>query len=182
VATMKHTIVALVENKPGVLNRMVSLFRQRGFNIESLAVGVCELPHLSRMTIVTTGAPAVIEQVRKQLEKITDVVKVSDITAENMVTRELALVKVKATAATRGEIIEIVDIFRANIVDVAADSVTVEVTGDEDKIDSLYSLLQGFGIKEMNRTGRIATTRGMVGTLPVAEHVTMPRGTIKKTP
>ena len=179
-ATMKHIIVALVENKPGVLTRMVSLFRRRGFNIESLAVGVCELPHLSRMTIVTTGPPAIVEQVRKQLEKITDVVKVSDITTENMVTRELALVKVKATAATRGEIIEIVDIFRANIVDVAVDSVTVEVTGDEDKINSLFNLLRGFGIKEMNRTGRIATTRGVAGTLPVAERVSMPRGKGKK--
>jgi len=177
---MKHTIVALVENKPGVLNRMVSLFRQRGFNIESLAVGVCELTHLSRMTIVTTGPPTIVEQVRKQLEKIVDVVKVSDITTENVVTRELALIKVKATAATRGEIIEIVDIFRANIVDVAADSVTVEVTGDEDKIDSLFNLLRGFGIKEMNRTGRVATTRGMVGTLPVAERVSMLRGKGKK--
>jgi len=170
-ATTKHIIVALVENEPGVLNRMVSLFRRRGFNIESLVVGTSELPHLSRMTIVVEGAATMVEQVRKQLEKIVDVVKVSDITAENMVTRELALIKVKATASTRSEIIEIVDIFRANIVDVAADSVTVEVTGDREKIDSLFNLLHGFGIKEMNRTGLIATTRGVMGTLPVAEGI-----------
>jgi len=180
-ATTKHTIIALVENKPGVLNRMVSLFRRRGFNIESLAVGHSELPRLSRMTIVVDGAATMVEQVRKQLEKIVDVVKVTDISAENAVTRELALIKVKATASTRSEIIEIVDIFRANIVDVAADSVTVEVTGNEDKINSLFNLLRGFGIKEMNRTGLIATTRGMVGVLPVAEGLTKTRGKGQKT-
>jgi acetolactate synthase-1/3 small subunit len=140
---------------------MVSLFRRRDFNIESLAVGVCEQPHLSRMTIVAAGSTTIVEQVRKQLEKIADVVKVSDITSEDTLARELALIKVKATASTRGEIIQIVDVFRANIIDVAADSVTVEVTGDEDKINSLFNLLRSFGIKEMNRTGRIATTRGV---------------------
>jgi len=180
-ATTKHIIVALVENKPGVLNRMVSLFRRRGFNIESLVVGRSELPHLSRMTIVVDGAANMVEQVRKQLDKIVDVVKVSDITAENAVARELALIKVKATAATRSEIIEIVDIFRANIIDVAADSVTIEVTGDGEKINSLFNLLRGFGIKEMNRTGLIATTRGMAGVLPVAEGLTRIRGKGQKT-
>ena len=168
---IKHTLVALVGNKPGVLNRMVSLFRRRGFNIESLAVGVCEQPHLSRMTIVAAGPPSIVEQVRKQLEKIADVVKVSDITSEDTLARELALIKVKATTSTRNEIIQIVDIFRANIVDVAADSLTVEVTGDEDKIDSLFNLLRSFGIKEMNRTGRIATTRGVTRMLPVKERM-----------
>jgi len=133
------------------------------------------------MTIVAAGPPTIVEQVRKQLEKIADVVKVSDITAENAITRELALIKVKATATTRSEIIEIVDIFRANIVDVASDSVTVEVTGDEDKIDSLFNLLRGFGIKEMNRTGLIATTRGMAGILPVAEGLTKTRSKGQKT-
>ena len=168
-ATMKHTITALVEDKPGVLNRMASLFRRRGFNIESIAVGPSELRHSSRMTIVVNGSVAMVEQVRKQLEKLVDVVRVSDITEDNIVARELALIKVKATSANRSEIIEIVDIFRANIVDVAADSVTIEVTGDEDKINSLANLLSGFGIKELGRTGRIAMTRGNPGPLPAEE-------------
>jgi len=163
----KHTIVALVEDKPGVLNHMASLFRRRGFNIESIAVGHSEVPHLSRMTLVVNGANTMVEQVRKQLDKVVDVVKVSDITSDKIITRELALIKVKATSSTRSEIMQIVDIFRANIVDVAADSVTVEVTGDENKIDSLLALLRGFGIKELARTGRIALTRGETNPLPV---------------
>jgi len=162
----KHTLVALVEDKPGVLNRMASLFRRRGFNIESIAVGHSELPHLSRMTIVVDGAATMVEQVRKQLDKVIDVVKVSDITEEDIVARELALIKVKANSSTRSEIIQIVDIFRANIVDVAADSVTIEVTGDEEKIDSLFNLLRSFGIREIARTGCIAMTRGSSGPLP----------------
>ena len=117
----KHTIVALVENKPGVLNRMASLFRRRGFNIESIVVGHSEMPHLSRMTFVVDGATTTVEQVRKQLDKVIDVVKVSDITGDDLIVRELALFKVKATSSTRSEIIQIVDIFRANIVDVASD-------------------------------------------------------------
>jgi len=159
-ATAKHTLVALVENKPGVLNRMASLFRRRDFNIESIAVGHSELPHLSRMTIVVIGTTAMVEQVRKQVDKLVNVVKVFDITGNDTVARELALIKVKADSVTRSEIIEIVDMFRANIVDVSVDSVTVEVTGDEDKIKSLLNLLGNFGIKEMAKTGRIAMTRG----------------------
>jgi len=162
----KHTLVALVEDKPGVLNQVASLFRRRGFNIESLAVGHSELPHLSRMTIVVNGTATTVEQVIKQLDKVADVVKVSDITDDRMVARELALIKVHATPSTRSGIIEIVDIFRANIVDVASDSVTIEVTGDEEKINSLFSLVRGFGIKELARTGRIAMTRGGSGLLP----------------
>ncbi|MFC1985096.1 acetolactate synthase small subunit [Chloroflexota bacterium] len=164
-AATKHTIVALVEDKPGVLNRMASLFRRRGFNIESIAVGHSEIPHLSRMTLVVDGTTTSVEQVRKQLDKVTDVVRVSDITGDNIVTRELALIKVKATSSTRSEIMQIVDIFRANIVDVGSDSVTIEVTGDEDKINSLYSLLRGFGIRELARTGRIAMPRGTLSPL-----------------
>ena len=156
----KHTLVALVEDKPGVLNRIASLFRRRAFNIQSLAVGGSEHPGLSRMTIVAVGDSAQIEQVRKQLDKLINVVKVSDITEEEMVARELALIKVKATASTRSEIIQIVDIFRANIVDVAPGSLTVEVTGDADKLNSLLGLLRDFGVKEVSRTGRIALTRG----------------------
>jgi acetolactate synthase I/III small subunit len=157
---IKHTLVALVEDKPGVLNRVASLFRRRSFNIESLAVGGSEHPGLSRMTIVAVGDSAQVEQVRKQLEKLINVVKVSDITEGDMVTRELALIKVKATASTRSEIMQIVSIFRANIVDVSPGSVTVEVTGDEGKVNSLLGLLHDFGVKEVSRTGRIALTRG----------------------
>ena len=161
-ATTKHTLVALVEDKPGVLNRMANLFRRRGFNIESIAVGHSEVPHLSRMTIVVDGTTTSVEQVRKQLDKVVDVIKVSDITSDDIIARELALVKVRATSTNRSEIMQIVDIFRANIVDVASDSVTVEVTGDEEKVDSLLNLLRGFGIKETSRTGRIAMTRGVL--------------------
>ncbi len=159
----KHTLVALVEDKPGVLNRVASLFRRRGFNIESIAVGHSEKPNLSRMTIVVDGTTTSVEQVRKQLDKLPDILKVSDISEDNIIARELALIKVHATSATRSEIIEIVDIFRANIVDVAADSVTIESTGDEEKINSLLKLVRGFGIKEIARTGRIAMSRGSPG-------------------
>ena len=156
----KHTLIFLVANKPGVLNRVASLFRRRGFNIESIAVGHSEVPHLSRRTVVIDGATTMVEQVRKQLDKIIDVVKVSDITGGGLIARELALIKVKTTPATRSEVMQIVDIFRANIVDVAANSLTIEVTGEEAKIDSLYDLLRGFGVKELTRTGRVAMTRG----------------------
>jgi acetolactate synthase I/III small subunit len=159
-ATTKHTLVAIVQDKPGVLNRVVSLFRRRGFNIDSIAVGHSETPHLSRVTIIVNGTTGTVEQVRKQLDKLIDVVKIFDITAEKLTGRELALVKVKATSATRSEILEIADIFRANIVDVASDSLTIEITGDEDKIESMLRLLHGFGIKEIARTGRVAMVRG----------------------
>ena len=158
--TAKHTLVALVEDKPGVLTRVAGLFRRRGFNIQSLAVGRSEQAGLSRMTFVVNGNSTEGEQVRKQLEKLINVVSVSDITEEAIVSRELTLVKVTSTASTRSEIIQIVDIFRANIVDVSSDSLTVEVTGDEDKVKSLIELLSAFGIKEITRTGRVALTRG----------------------
>jgi len=165
----KHTLIALVEDRPGVLNRVASLFRRRGFNIDSIAVGHTEMPHISRMTIVVDGTTASVEQARKQLDKLIDVVKVTDITGDNTVAREMALIKVRATPSTRSEIIQIVDIFRANIVDVASDSVTIEVTGDEDKINSLFRLLKGFRIREVARTGRIAMTRGAARPLVVAD-------------
>jgi len=158
----KHTLIALVEDKPGVLNRVVSLFRRRGYNIQSLAVGGSERPGLSRMSFVVVGDSAVVEQVRKQLDKLIDVVKVSDITDIDAVSRELALIKVKAPASVRSEIMQIVDIFRANIVDVSSNSLTVEATGDESKLESLIELLHRFGIKEITRTGKIAITRGGV--------------------
>ena len=168
-ATKKHTLVALVEDRPGVLNRVSSLFRRRNFNIDGIAVGHTEQPNLSRMTIVVEGDDAKVEQVRKQLDKVVDVVKIVDITSDEKVVRELALVKVKATASTRSEIIQIVDIFRANIVDVSSDSLMVEVTGDEEKVSSLLELLRGFGIREIATTGRIALTRGGAGPLQVEE-------------
>jgi acetolactate synthase I/III small subunit len=162
-ASNKHTIVALVADRPGVLNRMASLFRRRGFNIDSIAVGHSETPHLSRMTIVAEGSDTQVEQIRKQVEKIVDVIRVQDISGLNIVSRELALIKVKSTPETRSEIMQIVDIFRAKIVDVSADSVMVEATGDEEKVDSLYNLLKPFGLKEISRTGRIAMARGDQG-------------------
>ena len=157
-----HTIVALVEDRPGVLNRVSSLFRRRGFNISSLAVGKSEQPHLSRMTFVVEGDEATLEQVTKQLNKLIDVIKVSELVDEDIVARELALVKVRATPSTRSEIIQLVDIFRANIVDVSPHSLIIEVTGEEDKINALYALLRPFGVRELMRTGRIAMSRGSV--------------------
>ncbi len=180
-AATKHILVALVQDKPGVLNRMASLFRRRGFNIESIAVGQSETRRLSRMTIVVNGAATMVEQVRKQLDKLIDVVKVADITGERITVRELALIKVTATAAHRSEIVEIVDIFRASIVDVAADSLTIEVTGDEEKIGSLLGLLGGFGIREITRTGRIAMTRGSSGSLAVGEGLSKARSKRQET-
>lgn len=167
--TTKHTLVALVSNKPGVLNRIASLFRRRGFNIESIAVGHSEAPEVSRVTIVVDGTGTSVEQVRKQLDKLIDIYKVTDITGDSMVARELCLIKVKTTDATRSEVIQIVDIFRANIVDVSMDSLTVEVTGDDDKIESLLNLLRNFGIKEVARTGRIALLRGVARSQPADE-------------
>ena len=169
---MRHTLVALVEDKPGVLTRMASLFRRRGFNIESIAVGQSELPNLSRMTLVVNGSASILEQVRKQLSKVVDVVKVADVTSDNITVRELALIKVRATSSTRSEIIEIADIFRANIVDVATDSLTIEITGDEDKLDSMLNLLRGFGIREVARTGRIAMLRGSPSKISAEERET----------
>ncbi len=155
-----HTIVALVQDKPGVLNRVASMFRRRGYNIASLSVGHSEQPGFSRMTFVVNGDDHTIEQVRKQLDRLIDVVKVSDLSDENVVARELALIKVQATPYNRSEIIQLVDIFRANIVDVSPDSLIIEVTGDEDKVDSLLQLLKSFGVRELMRTGRVAMLRG----------------------
>lgn len=160
----KHTVIALVEDKPGVLNRIASKWRQRGFNIESLAVGHSEIPGLSRMTFVVDAATTDTEQVVKQLDKLVDIVEIRDITHESLVMREMALLKVRADARTRSSIIEIVDIFHAEIVDVAPDSLIIEVTGEEDKIDAMIRLLQDFEVIEMMRTGRVAMVRGSAGT------------------
>jgi acetolactate synthase-1/3 small subunit len=169
VKTVKHTIVALVENKPGVLNRIASKWRQRGFNIESLAVGHSEIPGLSRMTFVVDGATTDVEQVTKQLYKIIEVVKMSDLTDEDMVARELALIKVSASPTSRSAVIEVVDIFRADIIDVSPESVIVQVTGTEDKVDAIMEMLRPYGIRELVRTGRVAMTRGAAATIEGAE-------------
>lgn len=157
---MKHTLAILVENKPGVLTRVAGLFSRRGFNIESLAVGVTENLDTSRITIVVSGDDNILEQVEKQLNKLIDVIRVSDIPAEDSVSRELALIKVGVDSNTRAEVMQIVDIFRAKIVDVGIKSLVVEVTGDESKINAIEQLLRQFGIKEMVRTGKIAMNRG----------------------
>ena len=157
----KHTITALVADKPGVLNRISSLFRRRGYNIASLAVGHSEDPSLSRMTFVVEGDDAVVEQVTKNLNKLIDVIKVTEVSEQDVVSRELALIRVKANVQTRSEIMQMVDIFRANIVDVAPDSLIVEVTGDEEKVDSLQGLLRSFGVIEVMRSGTIAMNRGI---------------------
>jgi acetolactate synthase-1/3 small subunit len=163
-----HTIVALVQDRPGVLNKIASKWRQRAFNIESLTVGHSEIPGLSRMTFTVDGASHDIEQVTKQLYKVIEVVKITDVTSEEVVARELALVKVAATKETRGSIIEIVDVFRAKIVDVGTDSLVIEATGTEDKIDAIVSMLQPFGLKELVRTGRVAMVRGGTTTMKAA--------------
>jgi acetolactate synthase-1/3 small subunit len=159
----KHTLIALMEDRPGVLNRVASLFRRRNFNIASLTVGHSETPGISRMTVVVDADGAGIEQVEKQLYKLVNITKVSDVSHEPTVVRELALIKVHATAPTRAEIMQLVDIFRAKVVDVAAESLTIEITGPEDKVDSLVQLLRPFGIKELVRTGRVAMVRGSNG-------------------
>lgn len=159
----RRTLVALMEDKPGVLGRVVNLFRRRNFNIESLSVGHSETPGISRMTVVVYGNDAVIEQVVKQLYKLIDVTKVNDISSDVALFRELALIKVHATPANRAEIKQLVDIFRARIIDVAPESMTIEVTGTEDKVDSFIGMLRPFGFKELARTGRVAMVRGPSG-------------------
>ena len=157
-----HRIVtALVEDKPGVLARISGMFRRRGFNIASLGVGQCELPNKSRMTFVVEGDDKTVEQVTKHLYKLVEVIKVNDISEQNIVERELALIRVKTNPQTRSEIMQIVDIFRAHIVDVANDVTIVEVTGNEHKVNSLQKLLEPFGILEVMRTGTIAMNRGL---------------------
>jgi len=157
---VKHTVSVLVANRSGVLARIASLFSRRGFNIDSLSVGTTEDPTVSRITIVVEGDDQVLEQVTKQLNKLIDVYKVSDITNDPSIDRDLALIKVKATSSTRSEIMQIVDIFRGKIVDVATGSLVVEVTGNEEKVNAIEELLRPFGIIELVRTGKIAMARG----------------------
>lgn len=156
---MKHTMIAWMEDKPGVLNRVAGLFRRRNFNIESLTVGHSETPGISRMTFVVDGDARQLRQVKTQLSKLINVTAVQDVTDEPTVVRELALVKVHADSANRAEILQLVDIYRAGIVDVAMDSLVIQITGPEERVNSLISLLGTFGIEEMVRTGRVAMVR-----------------------
>ncbi|MEX2373186.1 MAG: acetolactate synthase small subunit [Dehalococcoidia bacterium] len=159
-APNKHTIAALVENRPGVLNRVASMFRRRGFNIDSLAVGTTEEEGISRMTIVVEGPAEIGDQVRKQLDKLIDVVTVETISDGEAVTRELALIKVAARPDQRRELIDLVDIFRASVVDVSPTSMIIQLTAAGDTLDALVENLRPYGIREMVRTGRIALARG----------------------
>lgn len=162
---MRHTLTVLVENSPGVLARVAGLFSRRGYNIESLAVGRTDNPRISRMTIVVEGDDLVIEQVTKQLHKLIDVLKVTDITADEYVDRELMLLKVNAAdQGLKAEVMQIVDIFRARVVDIGRKSLTIEATGDEGKINALENSLRPFGIREVVRTGKIAILRGQKAT------------------
>ena len=160
---MKHIISVLVENKFGVLSRVSGLFSGRGFNIETISVGPTLDPTISQMTIVTTGDERILEQIIKQLNKLIDVIKVTDFTGEDVVQRELALVRVNATAENRAELLGIVDIFRCKVVDVSPRSYTLEITGDQNKIEALLEILQPLGVKEVVRTGRVAIARARDG-------------------
>ena len=156
----KHTLSVLVANESGVLARIAGMFSRRGFNIDSLAVGRTENDDISRITLVVASDDRELEQITKQLHKLVVVYRINDLTDKEIVSRDLALIKVESNTDTRSEIMEIIDIFRAKIVDVSSDSVMVEVTGDEDKINALEDLLRPFGIKELIRTGQIAMMRG----------------------
>lgn len=157
---MRHTFVALVEDKPGVLNRVVSLFRRRTFNIESLTVGHTDQPGVSRITIVVDSDQVAVERITPYLYKLINVLQVEDLTHVPMVNRDLAMVKVRATPDRRVAIMQLVDVFRARVVDVTNDSLIAEITGDEEKIDGFVDVLRPYGIIEMVRTGAVAMERG----------------------
>lgn len=156
----KHTIAILVNDQPGVLQRVSGLFGRRGFNIESITVGASEEPGLSRMVIVSAGDEHTLEQIEKQLYKIIDVIKVIDVGSNPMVARELGLIKVSAEPSARPEILGIVETFRAAVVDIGTSSMIVQVVGDSEKIDAMIELLKPYGIREMTRTGVTAMNRG----------------------
>ncbi len=157
---MKHVLAVIVENKPGALTRVSGLFSRRGFNIENIAVGETVTPGISRMTITVDGDEKLIEQVIKQLHKLINVVKVNNLSSEPSVMRELMLIKVKAEVGSRSDIQQIVETFRGKVVDVSPDSMVVEVTGDEGKMEAIKLLLEHFGILEIVRTGKVALLRG----------------------
>jgi len=156
----KRILSVLVENHAGVLSRVAGLFSRRGFNIESLAVGITEDPVVSRMTIMVDGDDYLVEQISKQLNKLIDIIKVRQLDEKESIIRELVLLKVTATAEARSEIIQIVDIFRGNIIDVSKNSLTIEITGDENKINAFVDMVRCFGIKEMVKTGSVSIERG----------------------
>ncbi len=155
-----HTLSVLVENTPGVLARVSSLFMRRGFNIDSLAVGPTEIPEISRMTIVVNVDELPLEQVTKQLNKLINVLKIVELESDAAVERELMLIKVKADAQTRGQVLETVQLFRAKVVDVSTDAVTIEATGDAGKLNAMLNVLEPFGIREIAQSGRVAIGRG----------------------
>ncbi|MHB9003449.1 MAG: acetolactate synthase small subunit [Coriobacteriia bacterium] len=156
---MEHTLSVLVENKPGVLTRVSSLFSRRGFNIESLAVGPTDDETLSRITIVVSAEATPLEQITKQLYKLVNVIKIQDLEPKDSINRELVLFKVNAPPERRAEVIEIANVFRANIVDVGRNSLTIEATGSDDKLRAMEDLFRAYGIKELARTGKIALSR-----------------------
>jgi len=156
----KHTLSVLVENKPGVLARIAALFSRRGFNIDSLAVGETEYPDVSRMTVVVDVEDLPLEQVTKQLNKLVEVLKVVELEPQSAVQRQVMLIKVRADAATRSQVLEMVQMFRAKVVDVATDSLTIEATGNTDKLTALLAVLEPFGVKELVQSGLVAIGRG----------------------
>ena len=156
----KHTLSVLVENKPGVLARVAALFSRRGFNIDSLAVGPTEHPEISRMTIVVNVEDSPLEQVTKQLNKLVEVIKIVELDNDAAVTRELLLVKVKADGENRRQVLETVQLFRAKVVDVATDAVTIEVTGDAGKLDAFLRVIEPLGVRELVQSGMVAIGRG----------------------
>jgi acetolactate synthase-1/3 small subunit len=169
---MQHTIIALVEDKPGVLNRIVSLFRKRNFNIDSLTVSKTQSSGVSRMTITLDNSQVNVSRLIVYLEKLINVLKVEDLTFTPMVCRDLALIKVRATAQNRSEIMQLVDTFRARIVDVAADSFVIEITGANDKIQSFVDMMQSYGIQEFARSGAVGMARGRSALAALPQHNT----------
>lgn len=168
---MKHTLAVLVTNKPGVLARISGLLSRRVFNIESIAAGYTEEPDITRITIVVNGDDRVLDQVVKQLSKLIDVIKIQELQSSESIDRELALIKVKADPARRSDIVDIVEIFRAGIVDINRETMVIELTGDEEKIDALCAVLEDHGIVEMVRTGKISLSRGPGATKQAGEQV-----------
>ena len=162
-ATVTHTLSVLVEDKPGVLARVAALFSRRGFNIQSLAVGPTEQKNMSRMTIVVTAEETPLEQITKQLNKLINVIKIVEQEDGNMVARQLALIKVQADAGSRGQVIEAVNLFRANIIDVSTESLTIEATGTQEKLEALLRVLEPYGIRETVQSGVVALSRGPKG-------------------
>jgi acetolactate synthase-1/3 small subunit len=162
-ASPTHTLSVLVEDKPGVLARIAALFSRRGFNIESLAVGATEQKDMSRMTIVVTAEETPLEQITKQLNKLINVIKIVEQDEDNSVSRELALIKIRADAATRSQVIEAVNLFRANVIDVSTESLTVEATGTPAKIEALLRVLEPFGVREIVQSGLVSLSRGPRG-------------------